>query len=69
MTDLLHRRVRHRFNPELGPGRVVAVHERSLEVEFPATGEILRVSRTSDVLREIEFSSGSRAGLRSSSGP
>lgn len=63
MTDLLHRRVTHRFNPELGIGRVVAVHPRSIEVEFPATGEVLRVSRQSDVLEPVEFAAGSRARI------
>jgi len=61
VTDLLHRRVVHRFNPELGIGRVIAVHPRSIEVEFRDSGEVLRLSRSSDVLEPVELAAGSRA--------
>jgi ATP-dependent helicase HepA len=37
-------RLRHRHNPELGPGRVVSVEGRSVVVEFPAGGVTLRLA-------------------------
>jgi ATP-dependent helicase HepA len=40
----------HRFNPELGTGRVTAVDGRVLVVHFPHTGATLRLAATSDAL-------------------
>jgi ATP-dependent helicase HepA len=40
----------HRFNPELGTGRVTAVEGRVLVVEFSKTGTTLRLAATSDAL-------------------
>jgi ATP-dependent helicase HepA len=40
----------HRFNPELGVGRVTAVEGRTLVVEFPGSGATLRLAANSDAL-------------------
>jgi ATP-dependent helicase HepA len=40
----------HRFNPELGIGRVTAVEGRALVVEFPHSGTTLRLAANSDAL-------------------
>ncbi len=40
----------HRFNPELGSGRVTAIEGRVLVVHFPHTGATLRLAATSDAL-------------------
>jgi ATP-dependent helicase HepA len=40
----------HRFNPELGIGRVTAVDGRALVVEFPHAGTTLRLAANSDAL-------------------
>jgi ATP-dependent helicase HepA len=40
----------HRFNPELGTGRVTAIEGRVLVVHFPAPGTTLRLAATSDAL-------------------
>lgn len=40
----------HRFNPELGTGRVVALEGRVIVVEFPGAGTTLRLAATSDAL-------------------
>ncbi len=58
-------RLTHRFNPELGPGRVVAVEDRAIVVEFPRAGTTLRLAARTDAL--IRWSP--RAGLRARLGP
>jgi ATP-dependent helicase HepA len=40
----------HRFNPELGTGRIAAIEGRVLVVEFPKTSTTLRLAATSDAL-------------------
>ena len=40
----------HRFNPELGTGRVTAIEGRVLVVHFPQGGATLRLAATSDAL-------------------
>jgi ATP-dependent helicase HepA len=40
----------HRFNPELGTGRVTAIEGRVLAVEFPQAGATLRLAAGSDAL-------------------
>ena len=40
----------HRFNPELGTGRVAALEGRILVVEFPSAGTTLRLAAHSDAL-------------------
>ena len=47
----------HRFNPELGSGRVTAIEGRVLVVHFPHSGATLRLAATSDALvPEVEQS-------------
>ena len=40
----------HRYNPDLGPGRVRDLRGRQLVVEFPDAGEILSFAADSDAL-------------------
>jgi ATP-dependent helicase HepA len=40
----------HRFNPELGTGRVTAIEGRVIAVEFPQAGTTLRLAAGSDAL-------------------
>src|SRR6187402_1243325 len=40
----------HRFNPELGIGRVTALDGRTVVVNFPRTGATLRLAASSDAL-------------------
>ena len=40
----------HRFNPELGLGRVTAIEGRVLVVHFPHTGATLRLAGSNDAL-------------------
>ena len=48
----------HRFNPELGIGRIVAVEGRTLLVEFPRSKTTLRLAHNTDALIAIELSRG-----------
>jgi ATP-dependent helicase HepA len=48
----------HRFNRELGIGRVTAVEGRSLVVDFPRTGARLRLAATTDALIPIDLDPG-----------
>ena len=48
----------HRFNPDLGIGRITAVEHRALVVEFPRSGTTLRLARTTDALVPIDLSPG-----------
>jgi ATP-dependent helicase HepA len=43
-------RLTHRFNSELGPGRVTAIEGRALVVHFPTSGTTLRLAAHSDAL-------------------
>jgi len=43
-------RLTHRFNPDLGIGRVTALDGRTIVVEFPQTGQTLRLAASSDAL-------------------
>ncbi len=60
---MIHRRVRHRYNRELGTGRIVAVEGRTWVVEFPETGTVLRLAADSDALEPIVFHPGDHARL------
>jgi ATP-dependent helicase HepA len=40
----------HRFNPELGTGRITAIEGRVLVVEFPRSGTTVRLAAASDAL-------------------
>ena len=53
-------RLTHRQNPALGPGRVVSVSGRALEVEFPAAGTRLRMAADSPALARLELRAGQR---------
>jgi ATP-dependent helicase HepA len=48
----------HRFNPDLGIGRITAVEPRAIVVEFPRTGATLRLAATTDALARIDLSPG-----------
>jgi ATP-dependent helicase HepA len=48
----------HRFNPELGIGRVAAVEGRTLVVEFPRAGTTLRLASQTDALLPVDLSPG-----------
>jgi ATP-dependent helicase HepA len=56
----------HRFNPELGLGRVVAVEGRAVAVAFPRKGETLRLARDSPALVAVDLRAGRRVRLRAS---
>ena len=47
----------HRFNPELGIGRVTAIEGRALVVHFADAGTTLRIAGNSDALDRIEAES------------
>ena len=44
----------HRFNPELGAGRVTAIEGRALVVYFARTGKTLRIAANSDALAKVD---------------
>jgi ATP-dependent helicase HepA len=48
----------HRFNPELGVGRVAALERRALVVEFPRSGTRLRMAADTDALVPVDLSPG-----------
>ena len=48
----------HRFNPELGIGRVTALEGRTLIVEFPRSGTTLRLAADTDALLTVDLSPG-----------
>ncbi|HEY6552554.1 MAG TPA: helicase-related protein, partial [Vicinamibacteria bacterium] len=50
----------HRWNPELGLGRVVAVEGRAVAVEFPRDGTRLRLARDSPALVPVDLGPGRR---------
>ncbi len=54
-------RLSHRYNPDLGPGRVVEASGRRLWVEFPDSEQILVFGADSDALAPLELAAGSRA--------
>ena len=56
-------RLLHRFNPDLGPGRILLVEERSLVAHFPASDTTLRLALDTDALRPLEFRPGMRGVL------
>jgi ATP-dependent helicase HepA len=53
-------RLTHRDNPGLGPGRVVSLAGRALEVEFPTTGARLRLAADTPALIPLELRPGQR---------
>ena len=58
-------RLRHRFNPDLGPGLVTAVEGRTVVVTFPDSGATLRLAADSDAIDPLELRAGTRARLGS----
>ncbi len=48
----------HRFNPELGIGRVTAVDRRALAVEFPRAKTTLRLAANAEALVAVDLSPG-----------
>ena len=58
----------HRFNPELGTGRVTAIEGRVLVVHFPQSGATLRLAANSDALVPDGGAVASRTIARCSSG-
>jgi len=48
----------HRFNPELGVGRVTALDGRSLVAEFPRSGTTLRLAVGTDALALVDLGPG-----------
>jgi ATP-dependent helicase HepA len=58
-------RLRHRFNPDLGPGLISAIEGRTVVVEFPNTGAVLRLAATSDAIEPLEIREGTRGRLLS----
>jgi ATP-dependent helicase HepA len=48
----------HRFNPELGIGRVTAVEARVLLVDFPRSDTTLRLAADTDALAPVDLSPG-----------
>jgi ATP-dependent helicase HepA len=53
----------HRFNPELGIGRITAIETRTIVIDFPRTNTRLRVAADSDALVRIDLSAGRRVRL------
>jgi ATP-dependent helicase HepA len=56
-------RVRHRFNEDLGPGRILEVEARQLVVEFPRAGTTMRLAAGTDALTRLVLRPGARARL------
>lgn len=54
-------RLTHRFNPDLGPGRVVSTQGRRISVEFPDAGVTLSLAADSDALQPLVLQPGTRA--------
>ena len=48
----------HRYNPELGVGRVTAVDHRTVSVAFPRSKTTLRLASGTDALRPVDMSPG-----------
>src|SRR5687768_4488503 len=53
----------HRFNPELGIGRVTAVEGRALVVDFPRSSSRLRLAADTDALLAIDLGPGRRVRI------
>ena len=58
MTWSIGNYLTHRFNPELGIGRVTALEGRALVVEFPRSERRLRLAANTDALIPVDLSSG-----------
>lgn len=51
----------HRYNPDLGPGRIVSIDGRGLTVQFPEVGKVLNFSANADALMALQLVPGSEA--------
>lgn len=54
-------RLSHRYNPDLGPGKVISLTGRNLLVYFPESDEALRFAANTDALKPLVLTPGSRA--------
>ncbi|MEE2790756.1 MAG: hypothetical protein VX453_03910, partial [Acidobacteriota bacterium] len=59
-------RLTHRFNPDLGPGLIEAVEDRTLVVHFPDVSTVLRLAADSDAICPLRFLAGTPAVILSS---
>jgi hypothetical protein len=59
-------RVTHRFHAELGLGRIVEIHGRTLRVEFPDARQTLSFATGTDALVPLTVTPGGRARLEPS---
>ena len=59
-------RLTHRFNPDLGPGLIEAVEDRTLVVHFPDVNTVLRLAAESDAICPLRFLAGTPAVILSS---
>ncbi len=59
-------RLSHRFNPELGPGLVIGIEGRMLVVEFPESGDTLRLAADSNALVPVVLRPGSEVRIAAS---
>ncbi len=62
-------RIRHRFNPDLGPGVVRAIDGRTLLVHFPESDTSLQLAADSDAIEPLRMRAGARAVLVDSQEP
>jgi len=62
-------RLTHRYNAELGLGLVSEVQGRTVVVQFPVTGRVLRLAAGSDAIQPLELRRGQRARLLSTGEP
>ncbi len=56
--------VSHRHNPDLGPGRIVSLDPRRIQVEFPDARKVLFISAAADALERLELHAGGKARYR-----
>jgi len=57
----------HRFNPELGVGRVTSVNRRVMAVEFPRTATTLQFAANAEALAPVDLSPGRPVRITSTS--
>ena len=56
-------RLTHRYNSDLGPGRVLECDAKTVVVHFPRTDDVLRLAANSDALTPLVLSAGDKVGL------
>ena len=57
-------RLTHRFNPDLGPGLVETVEDRTVVVHFPEADAVLRLAADSDAIAPLRFVAGATRSRR-----